>query len=203
MTHHLKSLNAIIRRHQSDFSEIQFSQPRNAAKYTLEVHSDASMMHKNGDGARGAFTIFRRCGDTVHPIHWCTRKLRRVARSSSTAEILAAAETGGYALYMAEILSELMYKHRVVLATDSQSLFNLVTTTKELEERRNKIDLTAIKEAFDRGLLHTIRWMPGHYLACDAMTKMNQTGSLLLRILRESLYPIHHDSQDRISPKGE
>lgn len=199
ITHHLMSLNAATKLHQRTVPEIHFSQPLNSKEYILEVHRDTSMMQKNGDGAKGAFIIFRRCGDTVHPIHWRTRNLRHVVRSYSTAEIIAAAEAADSALLMAEILSELTYKHRVVLATDSQSLFNLATTTKEPEERCNKIDPTPIRETFDRRLLHSICWMPGHY-----MIKMNQdTDSLLLRILRECLCTIRPDSKDRITPKGE
>eukprot|EP00171_Calliarthron_tuberculosum_P023568 IDg23568t1 len=204
MTHHVKSLNASLRHHQKVIPEIHIAQPRHPRIYTLEVHRDASMMHKNGDSARGAFMIFRRCGDIVHPIHWSSRKLRRVARSSSTAEILAAAEGADSALYIASLLKELLYSHNVVLASDSRSFFNLATTLREPEERRNKIDLAAIREAYDKGLIHSIRWIPGHYLACDALTKSNHaTGALLLKILRKGLYPHHPDSDERIAPKGE
>ncbi len=71
-------------------------------------------------------------------MYWTSRKLRRVARSTSTAEILAAADAVDMALYLADVTDELTYKHKVEFTTDSRSLFNLASTTKEPTERLTK-----------------------------------------------------------------
>eukprot|EP00171_Calliarthron_tuberculosum_P022319 IDg22319t1 len=204
MLHHLKELGTAIKKEKLKVPEIHFAQPSRHSMYSLEVCSDASMTNKNGDSARGGFIIFRRNGDTVHPIHWSSKKIRRVARSSSTAEILAAADAIDVGLYLAHILKELIYEHTIDLSTDSRSLFSLATSVKEPEERRNKIDLSAIRESFDNGMLTSVSWTPGHYLVSDALTKDNRlTASLLTQVLRDGIYPHHPDRESRMSPKGE
>ncbi len=89
------------------------------------------MPTKTTGGSHGGFIILRRSGDVVHPIYWSSLKLLRVARSSSTAEILAAADEADMAFYLAALVRELTYPHAMGFTKDSMSLFNLASTTKE------------------------------------------------------------------------
>ncbi len=148
------------------------------------------MSAKAEGGSRGGFIVFRRSGDTVHPIYWSSRKLKRVARSSSTAEILAAADAIDMASHLVALAEELTYCHKIEFTTDSRSLFNLASTTKEPTERLNKTDLSAIRESFDDGAIRRINWCPGYYLVADALTKDNrESSSHLLKVLREGMIP--------------
>lgn len=117
--------------------------------------------------------IFRRFGNIVHPIQWCARKLRRVACSSSTAEVLAAAKSMSDGLYIQTLISELNLDPRAELTIDSTSLLALSTSIKEPEERYNKVDLASIREAYDDGALSAVMWCPGQKLPADALTKAN------------------------------
>ncbi len=202
--HHLKDLDALIRYSKKYEPCISFPSSEAGSKFHFDVYSDASMSSKSEEGARGGFVIFRRSRDIVHPIYWSSRKLRRVARSSSTAEILAAADAIDMASYLASLAAELMYSHKIEFTTDSRSLFNLASTTKEPTERLNKKDLAAIREAFESGLIKGINWCPGYYLVADALTKDNRESSAhLLKVFRQGQYPKHADVMHRASPKEE
>ncbi len=60
-------------------------------------------MSLKSEGALGVVRYLSTIRDVAHPIYWSSRKLRRVARSTSTAEILAAADAVDMALYLAAV----------------------------------------------------------------------------------------------------
>lgn len=142
--------------------------------------SDGATAVANETKGRSGHIIFHRQGDIVHPIQWSARKLRRVARSSATAEILSAAKSMSNGLYLREIISELCATPHVELTVDSTALQSLSTSIKEPEERLKKVDLAAIREAFDNGTLNAVHWCPGPKLLSDALTKDNRTTASLL-----------------------
>ncbi len=133
------------------------------------------MAGKKEGGTRGAFVIFRSAGDVVHTIHWYSRELKRVPRSSSTAQILAPANALDMALDVRCLLRELAHDNDVKLATDSRSFFKLATTTKEPEEAQKTIDLAAIRRSFEKGQLGAVVWSPRYYVVADALTKDSPT----------------------------
>eukprot|EP00171_Calliarthron_tuberculosum_P005283 IDg5283t1 len=202
LVHHSRDLKALLKYAKRYEPCITFNHPANGCKFHLDTYTDASMAGKKENGARGEFIIFRRCGDTVHPIYWSSRKLRRVARSSSTAEILAAADAVDMTRYIQEILAEITYSHAAELTSDSRALYNLMFTTKEPNDSLNKLDLAAMRAAFEDGHLRAVNWTPVCYMLADALTKDNRgTSSLLLKTLRECTYSLHPDAIRRLSPK--
>jgi len=202
LLHHLKDLEALIKYGKKQSPSVLFKST-NQSKYSIEVNSDASMARKSDENPREGFVVFRRNGDTVHPVYWCSRQLRRVARSSGTAETLASADAVDFGLYLQALLSEICYHHHLQLTTDSNIVWNNVTSTKKPSEVRNSIDLAAMREAFNYGYLGKITWSPGYYMVSDALTKDNrESASHLMRVLRSGHYPIHPEAKDRLSPKG-
>lgn len=57
--------------------------------FSIDVYPDGAMVTQKKGTARGRYIMFRRCGEIFNPIFWASRRLRRVARSSGTAEIIA------------------------------------------------------------------------------------------------------------------
>lgn len=106
---------------------------------------NAEIPNASGDTWRSVYLICRRCGDVVHPIHWSSRELRIVARSSMTAEILAATEVTSIGLYVSEVSGEFLSASGIELATILRSLMALETSVHEPEDRLTRIDLTAIR----------------------------------------------------------
>lgn len=202
--HHLKDLTSFVKNDVKHIPKLQFLSTSADSEFHLEAYSDAAMSNKNSNEGRNGFIIFRRCGDIVHLIHWNARKLRRVARSSTTAEILGAADVTSMMLYFQVLLSEILYNHTTELVLDSRSTFKLATSTKEPEEAFNKVDISAIRESYTCNKLNTVSWCPGYYLVADALTKDNRTSaSLLLKDLRNGVYEKHPEMQRATSNAAE
>lgn len=69
--------------------------PQNLKQNTdfgLEIYIGEVLGSKKDNTARRIYTIFRRNGDVTHLSFLCSRRLRCVSHSSSTAQILAAAD---------------------------------------------------------------------------------------------------------------
>lgn len=86
----------------------------------MEASSDVEMSTLSEGGGCLEFVIVRRLGDLVHPIHWSARNLRRVARSISTAELLAVSDASNSLVYLKELLSEISYRPDATLFVDSR-----------------------------------------------------------------------------------
>lgn len=192
-TRHLKTLKSIVNSQTKTPPQITYNPAPDGAAFSLQALSDASMSTAI-EAARGGFIIFRRCGDTVHPIYWSARKLRRVARSSSTAELLAASDATNALAYLQCLLNEVHYHHAAETTVDSRALYDLSTTVHEPAEPLNKVDLSFIRQLFVPTKVGNIAWVPGHYNVSDALTKNNtNSAALLLKVLQEGKYPHHPD----------
>ncbi len=137
---------------------------------------------------RGGFIIFRHFGTIIYPILWSPSRLRRVARSSATAEILSAADAMDKPFHIPKLLFQFYIDSSVELGTDSHELFNFVCTDKQLEESANKINFATMRSFFENGTLRSMFWIPEHYMFADALTNGNrQTAALLNRVLCEGV----------------
>lgn len=97
--HQLKELSTCVRKSKRTSASLLYrSDP---GLFLLEAYSDASMSHKDGEGARCAYILMLRNSDTVHPLHW-----ERCKSSSSTAELLASADALDASLYLREVIGE-------------------------------------------------------------------------------------------------
>jgi hypothetical protein len=93
----------------------------------------------------------------MHIVDICSHKLRRVARS--TAETRPGSERCDLAFYcraVAEWMSVTLLKG-MSLVLDNLSLYADVITTREPKEKRLKVDLALIREAFEGGELAGIK----------------------------------------------
>lgn len=117
----------------------------------------------------------RRSGDIDHTFHWCTRKLRSVARSNSTAELLAASDAASSLLYLQCLLYELTYHHEAYMLIYYRALLNLETAVKAPTKPAKKIDLQFLLEYFVPSTVAINWWVPVYYNVADCMTKYNRT----------------------------
>jgi len=106
-SHHLKDLQAQVKQALRNAPVLTYCSTKDDhQQFAMSVYSDGSPGSKKDEAARGGFILFRRHGDTVHPIYWSSRRLRRVARSSSTAEILSAADAVDKSYYISALAAE-------------------------------------------------------------------------------------------------
>lgn len=188
-THHLRALNTTIKTLQKYPAVISFL-PGGEHPFKLEGISDASMREStNGSNVREGIIILRRSGDCVHAISWVSRLARRVARSTSTAELLAASDAVDRLTYLNHILIELGIHQTTELIVDSKSTFHLCSTYTEPTEVKNKIILASIREEHHASSMATMRWTPGQSHLADALTKDNQViARQLINVLSEGIH---------------
>lgn len=152
--------------------------------------------------SRLGFIIFRRYGDIVHPIYRGALKLWRVACSSATAIILAAAETTDTLLYLQEMLNEFYYTHTASIVADSKDAFELSTLIRKPTKALDKVAIVTIREAFcarlfppyDVAVAHDMLQMPSpKTIAQQLQTSSKSCVMVFARVIRLNLHAFPED----------
>ena len=157
--------------------------------------ADASVL----DGSRSSFS----------PLSWQSRKLPRVARSSTSAEVQMASSATDTHEFMKQLLIEWFNKESVllhgadevmrlfpsVLILDSKNLFDAMsrieTSGLQLEEKRTAIEVLSIRERTkDTGII--VRWVDSDQEFADGLSKPFHYDHLQ-SIFRLGVLSIHFD----------
>jgi hypothetical protein len=207
----IKNINAAIRRLKANLpsiAELHFRVPGPASVDSapvLLVFADASF-HEEASRNRAGVLVTRAFGlDAASPAHvidFCSHKLRRVARSTKTAETLAASEGFDRAYYVGAMLAWMGLDNGIILVLDNSSLYADVSTTRVPKEKRVKVDLALLRESFDRGDLGAVIWAQTTAQLADAMTKADEKADsrLLLALGDGVLRHPYHDCPIKLSP---
>jgi hypothetical protein len=130
----------------------------------------------------------------MHVIEVCSHKLRRVARSTKAAETFAASEGYDRAIYCHSVavwISSTLFSG-MLLALDTSSLYMDISTSRTPKEKRLKVDLALLREAFDSGALCGVIWAATVHQLADAMTKADEkSDTCLMLALGEVVCVIH------------
>lgn len=156
-------------------------------KSKLLVYNDAS--HGNlPDGASSAagFVIFL-VGENNKccPLYWESKKIKIVVKSILAAETLAATEAKDAAFYIGNLLSQVIFNTDknvvpIELIVDNHSMYDNVHSTKNVSEKRLRIDLAILKEMINRQELK-IKWIESKYQLADVLTKKGVNPYNLMR----------------------
>lgn len=130
-THHSRSLVATVKRLKSQPSKLCFisSSENDSRSFILDVITDGTIVAAGETKGQVGHIIFCPLVNIVHPIHWLSRQLRRVLRSSSKAEILPTADAMSNGLYIEAILNNINICHEIRLTMDSNALAFYVPVT--------------------------------------------------------------------------
>ncbi|CAK0880367.1 unnamed protein product, partial [Prorocentrum cordatum] len=150
------------------------------------------------------------CDFTV--LDWGSRKLKRVARSSLSAEIQEASDAEGEQMMVRLVLYEVLFgsvdlQNRAAallhipgaLVTDCKAFYDGVVKSESaglgLDERRTAIEALALRRALEEG--KTIaRWVHSHAQLADGMTKASQQAfNVLHAFLKSQRWKIVHDER--------
>lgn len=123
---------------------------------------------------REGIIIFRRSQNIVYQRGGISGLARRVAQSTSTTELLDAADAVDKFTYFEHLLEEITDKQTTKLILGSRSASHLCSAVKEPEESKNKIILALIKKERHSDSIDTIHRTLGQSHLADALTKDNQ-----------------------------
>ena len=178
----LMKLNKVIRRVTSDNIRLHFPKLQSLTNCSLECFSDASFANLPGGGSQGGFIIFLQDSRGYRcPIVWQSRKIQRVVKSTLAAETLALVECAETAVYIKEILSELSgwKKMPINCYVDNKSLFDSLNSTKNVDNRRLRIDLAVLSDMIDRRELNSVKWVDTTHQLADCLTKKGASAERL------------------------
>ena len=158
--------------------------------WRLIAFTDASLGNLNsGTNSCGGSIIFLSHGDLVAPLVWRSGRIKRVVRATLSAEALSLCEGLDEAIYVKHILCEILSLDRcsfipIIGITDHDGLQKSVKSTKLVDDRRLRMDIAALKENIEQGIVQDVRFTPSGDQLADVLTKKGVNGSKLLSVLQ-------------------
>ena len=166
-------------------------------KVKLVTLSDAS--HANlpdGFSSAGGFIIFL-VGENGKscPLAWEAKKIRRVVKSTLAAETLAVSDAVDVAYYLGRMLSEIIFSVHdenvipIVSYVDNYSLFENVNSTKNVSEKRLRIDLASLKQLIQEGHVD-LKWIESGRQLADCLTKKGVNTMPLMAVIESGKFNV-------------
>ena len=151
--------------------------------------NDASYCKLPEEGSQGGFIIFLCNKDgKAAPIQWQSRKIRCVVKSTLAAECLAQVEAAEACFLIKSQLAELLQasKEEIITEciTDNQSLQDICYSTRNIEDRRLRVDIVILREMLAKNEINKIEWVETSSQLSDCLTKSGDSTALLLDALR-------------------
>ena len=171
--------------------------PKNAVYDKILVYSDASFQNLPNGGSQGGYIIllFDSASKKAVCLYWSSRKVRRVARSTLGAETLALQDGLDCAVFFQKLWKQIADQYLKIFAiTDNYSLYSALPSGKSVEEKRLRIEISAIKELCDSGDLEKIFWVSTNEQIADCLTKKTGNSESLWRVLRSNYVDLSKSS---------
>ena len=166
-------LNKLVYRVKQDPLNIVFPKLQEIENCILECYSDASFANLPDGGSQGGFLIFIKDTNGLRcPIYWQSRKVRRVVKSTLSAEALALLDCAETAIYISRMLLELTKMNiKIRCVIDNKSLFDALYSSKSIEDRRLRIDIAVLRDMIDRAEISDVSWVGTSLQLADCLTK--------------------------------
>ena len=119
------------------------------------------------------------------PICWSSRKLRRVCRSTLTAEAMAMLDAIDACIWLSHIVAEVAdcdLQH-VKVKTDNMSLVESVHSTTAVEEKRLRVEIASIRESI-RNKEVSVEWVDKEKQLADVITKQGADSFKFMAVLQ-------------------
>ena len=167
-------LNKVIERVTHDHMKVFFPRLQSLDACHLECFSDASFGNLSDCGSQGGFIVFlkdrsgKRC-----PLLWQSKKIRRVVKSTLSAETMALLDCAEAAVYINFILCEVSgcQPLEVSCFVDNKSLVDSLQSTNAIEDRRLRIDMAVLRGMLDAKEVKSIAWIASAQQLANCLTK--------------------------------
>ena len=183
---HMKMANKVIRKVKSTSVEIVFCKLQSPLHLT--VHCDASYANLPSGGSQGGHIVFLSDEEGyLSPLSWTSKRVRRVCRSTISAETMSMLDAVDASIWMAHLFEEIngyKLKHTKV-KTDNESLNEAVHSTTAVKEKRLRVDIAAIRDEI-RNRTIDVDWIPKAEQLADVLTKQGANRERLVNVLKNS-----------------
>ena len=182
---HVKEINKLIKHVKDTPSSVTFP-TLDIVSTRVVAFTDSSFNNLDDGGSQGGQIVFlkdkfnRSC-----PISWRSTRVRRVARSTLAAESLDFADGIDTASFVAKIAMEFQIikpDSSTLAITDSRSLYDAANTSTQISDRRLRVEISAIRDAKDKGEIE-ILWTSKDNQLADVLTKKGASSSSILEAI--------------------
>jgi hypothetical protein len=158
-------------------------------------YSDASLgnLPNKVDSGRG-YLVFISDGKNANLIAWAANKIKRTVHSVFGSETLGCVEAIAEAIYVRQILSEILYNDPrktvipIVGYIDSNQLAQQIRSTKQSTDKRMILDIAGIRQTVNSGEVEEINWIPTREMLADCLTKKNADSQSLKDVLERGRF---------------
>ena len=175
----VKSLNSVIK-HLKSTKEIKTKDSRfDQESLKLEVYSDASFANNEDNSSQiGHIILLSDCDNNCSILHYSSSKAKRICRSTIATETMAFAEAFDSAFILKYDIEKAMgRKIPLLMLTDSQALFDVLTRAKYTSEKRLMIDIEAARQSYSNKEIDSIALIESEYNPANALTKVAPNNS--------------------------
>ena len=122
---------------------------KNPENLRIAVYVDATLASSSNGGSQDGYLIFivgenRKCS----LLNWQSKRIKRVVRSSLSAETLVFCDALDDAIFLQQMVSELLFNKTFIIPidvyTDNRSLYNILNLTNAVLEKRLRVDIAII-----------------------------------------------------------
>ena len=125
-------------------------------------------------------------GGRVAPLAWTSNKVRRVVESTAAAEALSLQMAMSHTIYLREGLAKTLGVEAVAIPIksfiDSNNLNQAVKSTKSMEDKRLRLDITQIQECGKKSKVKVI-WVQADNMLADCLTKRGGKSDRLMDVI--------------------
>ncbi|KAA8490576.1 Copia protein [Porphyridium purpureum] len=155
----------------------------------LRVYADASYASNSDCTSQIGFVVFLGDkSDNVHLLHAQSNKSRQVAHSVLGAELLALCIAFDFAEAVQTEYMNCGVDVPIVLATDSRQVFDAITRSSTLAEKRQLVRMLVLRQGLQDMRISRVLHVPGRLNVADALTKEREC-TLWEHVLQEGTLP--------------
>jgi len=184
----LKRARKVVNKLKSSSSTIKMKAIGQNPK--LCVYPDAGFCNlSDGVSSTQGFVILLEGSLNSTVIDWGSRKIKRKVSSTIEAETLSLKETTNNAIYIGCLLSEFLFNDftnnriPVQVFTDNKPLEQSIRSTKQVQERRLRVDIGEVQRLIEEKEIGDIKWIPSEDMLGDGLTKRDKNCEKLRKFL--------------------
>ena len=180
--------NKVVKRIKETPVVLRFNRLQSIESSTIECYSDASYANLRGGGSQGGFIIFIRdqLGQQCSLV-WQSKRVRRVVKSTLSAETLALLDGAETAVYLSHLIGEIFSlkdgKLPVNCYTDSKSLVDALHSTKSVEDKSLRISIAVLMDMMNSGEVTSVQWVESGEQLADCFTKAGASSVKLIKAI--------------------
>ena len=191
----LVSANKAIRQAKNNNSEIHFPNLGDCRDWKLNVFCDASWGNlPDGTSSAQGHVIFITGKDGKScPLSWTSNKVKRKVSSTLAAETLSLHDSLDEAIYLNSLICETCFDNKchttnipIVAHTDNRSLHENLHSTKQVHEKRLRVNIAEIRRLLAEKEVKAVMWIQSSNQIADILTKKGVNPCAILDIFKKA-----------------